>query len=496
MKPLQITARISQRFQQATIRSKIIVLIMGTVLVALFLAGVALLVDDVLRERRRLVANVMGVAQVISSNSTAAVTFRDKNALNEILASLARRPNILMACVYDSSLKVLGSFTRPQALAFCPPSPSDQVYEFSWDNFTVSEPILLENTRIGTLLIISDLREMREAVLVHALITLFTIFLAALAAFWLSRRIEHFVSDPLHELARTARVISEKGDYSIRAEKASDAEMSLLIEAFNHMLARVEEQNQEHERLLQEAQNAVRVRDEFLSIASHELRTPLTSLRGGMELIHRLVDKDLISTYPRQRLLKLLATNDQEFTRFSRLVDDLLDVTRISSGHLTLRPELVDLKQVVHKVLRQLQTEINVSRSSIALDLKGREPGMWDRFRIEQVLLNLVSNAVKYGGGNAITIATRTDEDSAVISVQDHGIGISANDQINLFQRFARAASSRHFGGLGLGLYISRQIVEAHGGKIQISSSLGEGTTITVELPLRVAERDRGRDSA
>ncbi|MGK5090302.1 ATP-binding protein [Bdellovibrionota bacterium FG-2] len=458
---------------------------MGTVLTALALAGIALQTDDIIREKRRLAESVMAVAQVIGSTSTAAVTFHDKKTLDEILASLARRPTIVMACVYDSTPQKVGSFARADERAQCPSSPSGRSSDFIGERLWVYEPIVLENKQIGTLLIISDLQEMRQDIIFHALITLLISLLAALISLWISRRIEHLVSGPLYALTRTARIISEKRDYAIRAEKHSDDEMAVLIDAFNHMLARVEEQNKEHEHLLHEAQNAIRVRDEFLSIASHELRTPLTSLKGGTQLIQRLVEKNLIATYPKDRLQKLLAINDHQFTRFSKLVEDLLDVTRISSGHLTLNPESVELDPLIRSVLSQLQAEINNSKSLITLDLKGDKPGLWDRFRIEQVFVNLVSNALKYGAGKPITISTRTHELSAVIRVQDQGIGISAEDQVRLFQRFERAASSRHFGGLGLGLYITRQIIEAHGGTIRILSQPDQGTTLTVELPLR-----------
>jgi len=168
-------------------------------------------------------------------------------------------------------------------------------------------------------------------------------------------------------------------------------------------------------------------------------------------------------------------------------VDDLLDVTRIGSGKLTLKRESLELDSLIQESLNQLAAEISTSKSKLTLDLKAEKPGHWDRSRIEQVLINLLSNALKYGCGNPIKITTQTNDNSAVVIVEDHGLGISADDQTRLFQRFERAASSRHFGGLGLGLYITRQIVEAHGGTIRVSSQLDVGTTITVELPLRAS---------
>lgn len=493
MKTKEFYAWVLRRFSKAKISLKIIIVIMVTVVSALLLAAGALLTDDIVREKSRLAENVVALTQVISANSTAAITFRDSKALNEILASLASRPNIVMACGYDSAFQLMGSFARVRETNHCPTSPSEKPREFSREYFRAYEPILLEGKQVGTLLVISDLQDMKEEMLFHALAILLIMFLSAIVAFWFSRRVEYLISGPVDELAKTARIISEKRDYSIRAEQQSGDEMSVLIDAFNHMLARVEEQDKEHDRLLQESQNAVRVRDEFLSIASHELRTPLTSLKAATQIIQRLVEKDLIGTFPREQLQKLLATNERQFTRFSRLVDDLLDVTRISSGRLTLKLEWVELSPLIHEVVSQLQAEISNSKSTLTLDLHGDQPGYWDRMRIEQILINLLSNALKYGAGSPITISTRNEGGSAVISVCDQGLGISADDQSRLFQRFERAASSSHFGGLGLGLYISRQIVDAHGGSIQVSSEPGKGTTLTVLLPRNLRNQNPDR---
>lgn len=498
MKVNELSGWILRGFNKAKISLKIIIVIMVTVILALLLAGGALLTDDIIREKNRLAENVIALTQVISSNSTAAIIFRDSKALNEILVSLARRPNIIMACGYDSSSQIMGSYLRSSNPAQCPLAPAAEVRGFSGDYFRAYEPILLENKQVGSLLVTSDLQDMKEEMIFHTLIVLLIIVFSAMIAFWLSQRVEHLISGPVHELVKTARIISDKRDYSIRAEKHTEDEMSVLIDAFNHMLGRVEEQDKEHDRLLQESKNAVRVRDEFLSIASHELRTPLTSLKAGTQIIQRLVEKDLIGTYPRDRLEKLLATNDRQFTRFAKLVDDLLDVTRISSGNLILKPEWVELGPLIHEVLNQLRTEISDSKSSVTLDLKANKPGYWDRLRIEQILINLVSNAVKYGDGKPITISTRGDEGSAVITVRDEGLGISADDQSRLFQRFERAASSSHFGGLGLGLYITRQIAESHGGTVEVLSEPGRGTTLTVLLPrnLKYQSQDRSQVSA
>lgn len=487
----RLSSWIARRFSRATIRSKIIVLIMVTVVAALSLTAIAVITDDAIRERRRVALNLTAIAQVISANSTAAVAFRDPKALNEILGSLKYRKNIVLACVYDVLKNPLASFSGAKGHSDCPPAGPSKSYEFREGHLWVYEPIVLEQKTIGTLMLVSDLDEMRESVLAHALILTMLFVLAAVSAFFLSGRLERFVAGPVRELASTARLISEKRDYSIRAVKRSEDEMATLIDAFNLMLSQVEQQNRELERLLRETQTAVKVRDEFLSIASHELRTPLTSLRAEIQVIQMLVEKDLLATYPKERLQQLVRLNERQFTRLSRLVDDLLDVSRISSGHLTLDLAPVPIGSIVRDALSVLRGDLSVSKSEVTVNVSAEATGLWDRLRLEQVFVNLISNALKYGAGKPIRIDVAKVDDSVEVSVHDQGIGIAEADLKRLFQRFERAASSRHFGGLGLGLYITRQIVEAHGGTIRISSSPGEGTKVTVRLPLRATAANR-----
>ena len=235
-----------------------------------------------------------------------------------------------------------------------------------------------------------------------------------------------------------------------------------------------------------QAQQAVKVRDEFLSIASHELRTPITPLKNELQLIRFLVDQNMLDTYPKDRLQKLVGIADAELIRLTRLIDGMLDVTRMTSGQLKLKFEEVELASLIRETVERLQPEIEISGSHVILDLEELEPGFWDRLRIEQVITNLLTNALKYGSGNPIHISARKEGAKAILSVQDQGIGITSDNQSKIFQRFERLVSVRHFGGLGLGLFITRQIVETHHGSIRVRSEPGKGSTFTVELPLRV----------
>jgi signal transduction histidine kinase len=228
---------------------------------------------------------------------------------------------------------------------------------------------------------------------------------------------------------------------------------------------------------------ALRIRDEFLSIASHELKTPITPLQLQMQGFLRMIEKGRFQSVPVETLRSMLQISDSQVSRLSRLIDQLLDVSRMREGKLAINAEEVKLSELVHDVLRQVKHELDVAECAVVTHLDSTVIGMWDRLRIEQVVINLITNATRYAAGKPVKISVSHDADKAVLCVQDHGMGIDKKDQERIFERFERAVSVQNYGGLGLGLYISRQIVELHEGTIRVISEPGKGATFKVELP-------------
>jgi signal transduction histidine kinase len=183
------------------------------------------------------------------------------------------------------------------------------------------------------------------------------------------------------------------------------------------------------------------------------------------------------------KFLHRVEVANQQTVRLGRLVDDLLDVSRISLGRLSLQAEQLDLSQLAADIMERYGAQARAARCPLTLDAAPNVIASLDRLRMEQVLANLVTNAIKYGAGKPIEVTVSSSGDVAQLAVRDHGMGIQPADVSRIFGRFERAVPSRHYGGLGLGLYISRQIVEAHGGEIAVTSEPGEGSLFVVTLP-------------
>jgi PAS domain S-box-containing protein len=230
--------------------------------------------------------------------------------------------------------------------------------------------------------------------------------------------------------------------------------------------------------------SAIEARDEFLSIASHELKTPLTSLIMQTQLQKRMMSKDDSRAFSKERVSQLIEQFDRLFGRLNRLIEDMLDISRISSGRLNIQKEEFDIFQLTKEVVQRMTGEM-IAAGCGRPEISGQSVnGHWDALRIEQVLLNLITNAIRYGKGKPIAIKVMQESEVVKIAVIDHGIGITPENQIKIFQRFERAVNASEISGLGLGLYISEQIIKAHGGKIWVESELGQGSTFYVELPL------------
>lgn len=225
---------------------------------------------------------------------------------------------------------------------------------------------------------------------------------------------------------------------------------------------------------------AVKARDNFFMIAGHELRTPLTCL----ELQLQVMEYDLKDNFSADKFEIGLKKQREHLSRITRIVDNILDESRINRGEIPLHFEEFNLSEMVSKIVNEFKIAAEASGVSVSVEAESSITGKWDKFRIEQVLLNLLSNALRYGEKKPIHIQLKKSENRAQLSVQDQGLGIKTEDQIRIFERFERVSTNTDTNGLGLGLYISNSVLKAHGGEIKLVSEPGKGSTFTIFLPL------------
>jgi signal transduction histidine kinase len=232
-----------------------------------------------------------------------------------------------------------------------------------------------------------------------------------------------------------------------------------------------------------ERDGAVVARDDFLSVASHELRTPLTSLKLHVEILRRAAQRGGDAMTP-DKVVTKVADIEQQTDRLAALVSEVLDVSRAVAGRFALDLQDMDLSQAAADATKRLEPQAQNAGCELKLTT---EPcaGTWDRVRVDQVLVSLITNAIKFGPGQPVEVTVKAKPDEAVVSVRDHGIGIKPADKERIFERFERAVSMRHFGGLGLGLWLTRQVVDAQGGSISVKSEPGQGSEFIVVLPRR-----------
>ncbi|SDW72731.1 Signal transduction histidine kinase [Pseudomonas syringae] len=253
----------------------------------------------------------------------------------------------------------------------------------------------------------------------------------------------------------------------------------------------LERSRQEQELLLKrlqstqsELEHAIRMRDDFMSIVSHEVRTPLNGLILETQLRKLHLAKDNAAAFTMEKLRAMVDRDERQIQSLIRLIEDMLDVSRIRTGKLSIRPSPFDLSELVSQLLESFAAQIAAANSSITLFADEPVIGVWDEFRIEQVVANLLTNALRYGARKPVEVRVFGKDGHACIEVTDQGIGITPENQKRIFQQFERVTTNHAVAGLGLGLFISEQIVMAHGGRIEVESEEGVGSTFRIRLPL------------
>lgn len=302
------------------------------------------------------------------------------------------------------------------------------------------------------------------------------LILSVICALLVARRI----SRPLLLLRQSARDLGE--GKSIQRIETSLSEVSEVNEALM-TASKLRLANEEKMKFLYDkAQEAVKIRDTFMSVASHELKTPITTIKLQFQLLDRMLRKS--ESISHEALKRPISRVDNVVNRLNDLIDDLLDVSRISAGKLTYHPERIELAPFMKDIIHGLEEESERKGSSIFFSQESQLVCVWDRHRLEQVVTNLITNAIKYGEGNPIFIRISEENEKVMIEVKDHGMGITEENLPKIFDQFERVGNHNGISGLGLGLWIVKKILEGFHGSITAESKPGKGSTFRVYLPL------------
>ena len=462
----------------ASIRRRTMRVVMTTTLVALLLSASALLLYELQSHRKTWVQDLRTQAELVAHASAPALSFDDARVAQENLALLSLRPQIEAAAIYDADGRLVAAYARPPQQPAAPAQlqllPQDAA--FDGERLQLQQPIEQAAERLGTMVLNAHydvLPRLLDYLAILATVSLASLALAALVA----RRLQSTITDPVVAVSEVAREVMQTRNYTLRAPRTTDDEVGALVEAFNEML---------HELGGQAAslQASDRRKDEFLATLAHELRNPLAPVSTALAILAR--DETDAATKAR-----LVAMMQRQMQQFVRLIDDLMEVSRLSTGRLSLRTERLDLVEVVRAAVEIVAPSLLARRHTLEVQWP---PPLWlqgDRTRLGQVFVNLLGNAAKYTDpGGRITITFVLLAESVRVQVADNGLGIAPEMLDEVFEMFVQVERSPVHGraGLGVGLPLARQLVELHQGTLTLhSDGLGQGSTFTVELPRRPA---------
>jgi len=478
--------------------------------IALALVSLAFMAYEVRSLEQALLRRLSAEADIVALNAASALLFRDPDSAASTLAGLSAEPSVRWAGIYTSDGARFAEFSRTGAgpvteQRVLAAELAEAGHRLTADALLLSRPIVFQGTRLGTLLIRSSLAERGERLRSYVGLAAAVSLGAFAVAVLLAARMHRSISRPILSLAQTARAVSERKDHSVRAAGAGPGELGLLAATFNDMLdnlqrrdealqetrRRLETTVEERTALYREAEQANRIKDEFLATLSHELRTPMNAIVGWTSLLAG-------GSLDPPTAARAVASIDRNAKAQVRLIEDILDVSRIVSGKLRLKVLPVDLPAVVEAAVDALRHAADAKgvRLQVVADAEAG-PIYGDADRLQQVMWNLVSNAIKFTPRDGRVFVQLSKPDSHVeLLVRDTGAGIKPEFLPHVFERFRQADSSstRAHGGLGLGLAIVRHLAELHGGTVQATSEgEGKGATFSVRLPLgplRAAEEE------
>jgi signal transduction histidine kinase len=454
----------------------------------LFVTCTTFFTYEFFKSRQEVKEKLETLGKIISANSTAALAFDNPTDAGEILSALKLEPHIESACLYNKEGILFAHYPDSVHLTSFPAKPAAEGYFFSQSFLDGFQPIVLGDKRLGTLYIKSDLTDIYDRFRLYFLITAGVIAVSFLLAYLLSVILQKNISVPVLALVETAKAISEHKDYSVRARKYNKDEVGLLIDAFNEMLVKIQEQNKTLSEFNTTLEQKVKTRTSELEIAnkelesfsysvSHDLRAPVRAINGFAAILERSHSGQLDKEGK-----EFLHTILREAGRMGHLIDDLLAFARL--GKKEVQKTMVDMTTLAKETVDEF-LKLNNENYTAKINVKTLAPALCDAVLVRQVFVNLISNALKFSHNKSdALVEIGSLEEGGVVSyyVKDNGVGFDMRYYNKLFGVFQRLHSYEEFNGTGIGLAIVHRIVTRHGGHVRAEGKINEGAVFYFSL--------------